>query len=82
MPKAKKNIITRVKTPYSASLDEKIKQLLLVTPTLDFKITLRTLCSLPELSVREKETWIEKLKERRDEFISKSMMPEEVTNDV
>lgn len=82
MPKTKKNIITRVKTPYSASLDEKIKQLLLVTPTLDFKITLRTLCSLPELSVREKESWIEKLKERRDEFVFKSQMPEEVTENV
>ena len=78
MPKTKKNFITRVRTPYSTSLDEKIKQLLLVNPTLDFKITLRTLCSLPELSVREKETWIEKLKERRIEFLTDSVIPNEV----
>lgn len=72
MPRTKKNIITRVQTPYSISLDEKIKHLLLITPTLDFKITLRTLCSLPELSIRDKESWIERLKKRRKEFIVES----------
>ena len=72
MPKTKKNIITRVKTPYSNSPDEKIKHLLFINPTLDFKITLRTLCSLPELSVRDKENWVETLEKRRKEFIDNS----------
>lgn len=80
MPKTKKNIIRRVKTPYSISLDEKIKHLLLINPTLDFKITLRTLCSLPELSVRDKENWIEKLEERRREFLCDSVEPADVTD--
>ena len=72
MPKTKKNIITRVQTPYSKSLDEKIKHLLLINPTLDFKITLRTLCSLPELSVKDKENWVESLEKRRKKFLEGS----------
>ena len=73
MPRTKKNYITRVQTPESISLDEKIKHLLFINPTLDFKITLRTLCSLPNLSIREKEKWVETLNERRDEFLDESM---------
>ncbi len=82
MPKTKKNIITRVKTPYSNSLDEKIKHLLFINPTLDFKITLRTLCSLPELSLRDKENWVETLEKRRKEFIDNSFATIEDNTDI
>ncbi|MBQ4294220.1 MAG: hypothetical protein II755_01400, partial [Prevotella sp.] len=57
-----------MKSPYSYSLDAKIRQLLLVNPTLDFKVALRTLNSLPTLSIRDKEGWVKTLEQKRSEF--------------
>lgn len=68
MPKASNSPLKRMKSPYSYSLDAKIRQLLLVNPTLDFKVALRTLNSLPTLSIRDKEGWVKTLEQKRSEF--------------
>ncbi|MBO4850963.1 MAG: AAA family ATPase [Prevotella sp.] len=68
MPKTSNSTSKRAKSPYSYSLDAKIRQLLLVNPTLDFKVALRTLNSLPTLSIRDKEGWVKTLEQKRSEF--------------
>lgn len=54
-------------------LNKEIKRLLFLNPTMDFKIILRTLCSLPELTITEKNEWVKTLKKRRLEFIKDAM---------
>ncbi len=80
----KKETKSFIKAPSlkSLQLDEEIKKLLLINPLMDFKIIKRTIDSLPELRVKEKEHWIKVLNKRRADFLTGvNLFPDKETVD-